>query len=493
MNWLYHGITFLFKPPKQLAEEFIRIYRVIALSTVMAVLLHGLYIPIYASLGVYILAYYNIFSVICYVVAFLTNQHGFLRVAILLMGVEVTAYSCLGSFVLGWGGGIHYFMLIIPVLVAIYPTNRHAFKITTIFVYFIFYGILYHVTFNHPPIIVLTAEQIAPLFYINSFVYIMLIAGGVYYYSFEVKRAEDSLQSKTDELETANTTLHSTLKELKRAQSQIVIQEKVASLGELTAGIAHEMKNPLNFISNFTELSKELIDEWIDLANRSYSSDPASKVSETTQEEMQEIAHTIQGNLDKVLYHSKHIDSIVQAMQELSRGTSTHRESVQINDVFYQYTEIAFRSYQLNPDSTPITIEYYLASDLPMIKVNVANIGRVFINLINNAMFALQSYQSTDTRYQPCITLHSKQVDKVVELRIRDNGPGIPASIQDKVFDPFFTNKPPGTGHTGLGLSISHEIVVQEHRGILRFETKPDEYTEFIISLPLENETGHTN
>ncbi len=274
-------------------------------------------------------------------------------------------------------------------------------------------------------------------------------------------------------LEEAKNKIEVTLKELKSAQVQLIHSEKMASLGELTAGIAHEIKNPLNFINNFSELSNELLDEMkIELQN------------DNTEEAMA-IVNDVKQNLEKIYHHGKRADSIVKGMLQHSRGSSGEKTLTDINDLLDQYVNLAYHGLRAQNKEFNIIIEKNYDAMMEKINVVPQDISRVFLNIINNACYAAydKKLKSEDNNFSPTLKVSTKNLDDSVEIKIADNGNGIPKDILDKIFQPFFTTKPTGEG-TGLGLSLSYDIVVKQHAGEIKFESVEGKYTEFIINLP---------
>ena len=274
-------------------------------------------------------------------------------------------------------------------------------------------------------------------------------------------------------LEEAKNKIELTLSELKSAQAQLVHSEKMASLGELTAGIAHEIKNPLNFVNNFSEISGELLDE------------VKAELEKNDKEEVLAILEDLKGNLEKINQHGKRADSIVKGMLLHSRGTSGEKALTDINDLLDQYVNLAYHGMRATNKEFNITIEKDYDKTLEKINVVPQDISRVFLNIINNACYAAydRKKKSSESDFSPTLKVSTKNKNEKVEIRIGDNGGGIPQNILDKIFQPFFTTKPTGEG-TGLGLSLSYDIVTKVHSGELKVETKKGEGTDFIVKLP---------
>ncbi|MBD0362744.1 MAG: serine/threonine protein kinase, partial [Coleofasciculus sp. C3-bin4] len=290
---------------------------------------------------------------------------------------------------------------------------------------------------------------------------------------------EQKVEARTQELQEKNQELATTLKKLKATQDQIIAQEKLASLGALTAGIAHEIKNPLNFVNNFAELSAELTEELLEeIENQKDRLDLESK------EYIEEILSDLEQNVKKINEHGKRADNIVRGMLMHSGGKAGERQPTDINALLAEYVNLAYHGMRAKDTSFNITIETNYDDSLAPLNVVPQNISRVFLNVINNACYAAhEKKKQIGEGFSPQLLVSTKNLSDRVEIRIRDNGKGIPQESLDKIFNPFFTTKPTGEG-TGLGLSISHDIIVQEHRGEIKVETERGSYAEFIITLP---------
>ncbi len=259
---------------------------------------------------------------------------------------------------------------------------------------------------------------------------------------------------------------------LKATQAQLIQAEKMASLGELTAGIAHEIKNPLNFVNNFSEISVELLDEI------------KEELEKNDKEEVLTILDDLKQNLAKINHHGKRADSIVKGMLLHSRGTSGEKTLTDVNDLLDQYVNLAYHGMKAHDKDFDITIEKDYDKSIRKINVVPQDISRVFLNIINNACYAAYDRKKKNkNNYSPALMVSTKNLNGNVEIRIGDNGNGIPKDIVDKIFQPFFTTKPTGEG-TGLGLSLSYDIVTKVHGGELKVETKEGNGTTFIIQIP---------
>ncbi len=269
------------------------------------------------------------------------------------------------------------------------------------------------------------------------------------------------------------------LTDLKTTQEKLITQSKLAALGALTAGIAHEIKNPLNFVNNFAELSADLLDEF-----REELVKTRNKLTPSEIEVFEEIIKTLQQNAGKILEHGKRADSIVHNMLQHSRGKAGERQSTDINAMLVEDINLAYHGMRAQDSNFNIKIETDLDPAVGKLEIVPQDISRVFLNIISNACYAAHHKKmSINGGFAPRLTVKSRHHSEGVEIRIRDNGNGIPEAIRDKLFTPFFTTKPAGQG-TGLGLSISYDIIVHEHHGELYFESEAGEYAEFIIRLP---------
>jgi signal transduction histidine kinase len=288
--------------------------------------------------------------------------------------------------------------------------------------------------------------------------------------AIENVRLFEQVQERTKELSLS-------LEDLRTAQDRLVQTEKLASLGQLTAGIAHEIKNPLNFVNNFSALSAELIDELNDALK------PVA-LDNKVREEIDELTHMLKGNLEKVVQHGKRADSIVKNMLLHSReGAGEHRPA-DINAIVEESLNLAYHGARAEKSGFNITLKSELDPAAGMIDLYPQEITRVFLNLISNGFYAAtKRKEAGDDGFEPTLSATTKNLGNKVEIRIRDNGTGIPAEVKEKMFNPFFTTKPAGEG-TGLGLSMSHDIIVKQHGGKIDVDTEPGAFTEFIITLP---------
>jgi signal transduction histidine kinase len=272
--------------------------------------------------------------------------------------------------------------------------------------------------------------------------------------------------------------LAKSLEDLRTTQDRLVQTQKLASLGQLTAGIAHEMKNPLNFVNNFSGLSAELIDE-LQEALEDVS------LIEKRHGEITELMETLRGNLDKVVQHGKRADAIVKNMLQHSREGSSEHRPVDINALVEESLNLAWHGARAEKQGFEITLRQAFDPSAGEVDVFPQDITRALLNLISNGFYAAskRGAETTAGDYEPTLVASTRNLGDRVEIRIRDNGTGIPPDVKEKMFNPFFTTKPTGEG-TGLGLSMSHDIIVKQHAGSIDVDTQPDEFTEIIVTLP---------
>jgi two-component system, NtrC family, sensor kinase len=265
---------------------------------------------------------------------------------------------------------------------------------------------------------------------------------------------------------------------LRTTQDRLVQTQKLASLGQLTAGIAHEIKNPLNFVNNFSGVSAELIDELREALGRMRGDDK-------TCAEITELTNTLRDNLDKIVAHGKRADSIVKNMLLHSREGSGEHRLIDINALVEEAVNLAYHGARAEKQGFNITLERSIDPTAGQVDCFPQEITRVLLNLISNGFYAATKRKglANNNDYEPTLTAATKNLGDRVEIRIRDNGTGIPPEVKEKMFNPFFTTKPAGEG-TGLGLSISHDIIVQQHAGSIEIDSQPGEYTEVRIVLP---------
>jgi len=316
----------------------------------------------------------------------------------------------------------------------------------------------------------------------NQRLWIISIAGALLFaliLSFILFRNNKNRQKANSILLQQKEKVQETLEELKVTQSQLIQSEKMASLGELTAGIAHEIQNPLNFVNNFSEVSSELMDEMNE------------EMDQGNMKDVKEIAVDIQQNLEKINHHGKRAGEIVKGMLQHSRTSSGKKEATDINALADEYLRLAYHGLRAKDKTFNSKMESQFDPDLPKLEVIPQDIGRVILNLITNAFYAVNERSKTGAEnYEPKVEVITKNTNGNIEIVVRDNGNGMPEHIKEKVFQPFFTTKPTGQG-TGLGLSLSYDII-KAHGGEIIVDSKEGEGlpdgqsgTEFIIKLPV--------
>jgi signal transduction histidine kinase len=265
---------------------------------------------------------------------------------------------------------------------------------------------------------------------------------------------------------------------LQTAQASLVHAQKMAALGQVTAGIAHEIKNPLNFVNNFAGLSVELLDELKEAARAVSALDPAkcAEIVETTR--------LLTGNLEKIVEHGRRADGIVRSMLQHSRGGSDDWQPTDLNALAEEALNLAYHGARAQDPNFDIALEHDLDSNLAPVDVVPQELTRVLLNLIGNGFYAANKRsRESDGTYRPTLKVTTREFGECVEVWVRDNGVGVPPENRDKLFQPFFTTKPTGEG-TGLGLSISYEIVTQQHGGTITVDSEVGDFTEFTVRLP---------
>ena len=284
-----------------------------------------------------------------------------------------------------------------------------------------------------------------------------------------------------NELRQRTNDLTESLNDLRTAQDRLVQTEKLASLGQLTAGIAHEIKNPLNFVNNFSALSAELVGEMNDVLAE-------ATLDRKTRDELDELAQMLKANLEKVVQHGKRADSIVKNMLLHSREGSGEHRPTDINALVDESLNLAYHGARAEKSAFDITIQRDFDPAAGVTVVYPQEITRVLLNLISNGLYATKKRGlEAGGDFKPMLYAATRDLGDTVEIRIRDNGTGIPDEVKEKIFNPFFTTKPSGEG-TGLGLSMSHDIIVKQHSGSINVETEPGLFTEFKIVLPRTNQ-----
>jgi C4-dicarboxylate-specific signal transduction histidine kinase len=288
---------------------------------------------------------------------------------------------------------------------------------------------------------------------------------------------EQRVKERTSALNQQKEVLQQSLEELRFAQSQLVQREKMASLGELTAGIAHEIQNPLNFVNNFSEINSELLSEIKDQLAK-------ETLSEIGKKQIQGLTHDLSQNLEKINHHGKRADAIVKGMLQHSRGGAAQRELTDINALCEEYLRLSYHGFRARDKTFNAGFETNFDASLGKVDVVPQDLSRVLLNIFNNAFYSVSERKKKGgSDYQPTVRVSTRKSPDRIIITIRDNGLGVPDTLKDKIFQPFFTTKPAGQG-TGLGLSLSYDII-KAAGGEIKINSKAGDFAEFSIYLPL--------
>jgi signal transduction histidine kinase len=302
---------------------------------------------------------------------------------------------------------------------------------------------------------------------------ILVIAFILYRNNIQKRRANALLEKQKQEIDRQRNIAEQTLKELTSTQAQLIQSEKMASLGELTAGIAHEIQNPLNFVNNFSQVNTELLGEM------------REEIGKGNIDEVKAIADTLIENELKIYHHGARADSIVKGMLQHSRVSTGQKELTDINALADEYFRLSYHGLRAKDKDFNVTLQTDFDESIGKINVVPHDIGRVLLNLFNNAFYAVnEKKKQASEAYEPNVVVNTKRLDNRIEITVKDNGKGIPEKVVDKIFHPFFTTKPTGHG-TGLGLSLSYDIV-KAHGGELKVQSKEGEGAEFTVLLPYD-------
>lgn len=293
------------------------------------------------------------------------------------------------------------------------------------------------------------------------------------------KELEQRVEDRTKELKEKNVDLNKALGDLKEAQNQLVLKEKMASVGMLTTGIAHEIKNPLNFVNNFSDLSVELLGELseeLEIYKKNPTEDATAAIND--------IIKDLQTNCQKINEHGKRADGIVKNMLLHSQEASVQREKIDVNNLIDENVRLAYDTYKAKDKNLMVELEKEYDAKVGKLLLTPQAIGRVVSYMVDNALYTVMQKRKSNSSYQPKIIIKTHKLEDHIEIKIWDNGEGIPESRLRKIFEPFFTTKPTGTG-TGLGLSICYDTIVKQHDGEIEVQSKEGEYTEFTVKLPI--------
>jgi ligand-binding sensor domain-containing protein/signal transduction histidine kinase len=324
---------------------------------------------------------------------------------------------------------------------------------------------------------------LSPFFYQTPWFIALVVIGfltaGPSFYLYRMRSLKKRKAELEQQVQDRTGELQKTLNNLKETQNQLILSEKMASLGQLTAGIAHEIKNPLNFITNFSVLSRDLTKDL-----RKELAAERDRVDPERAKEIEDLLNDLEQNVSKINEHGKRADSIVRGMLLHSRGKSGERQETDLNALLAEYTNLAYHGMRALDQSFNVKIETDFDPAVGKVSVVPQDLSRAFLNIVNNACYAAYDKKKTSKNgFAPVVRVSAKSLSEAVEIRIRDNGNGIPDSIRKKIFNPFFTTKPAGVG-TGLGLSLSYDIITQEHKGEIRVDSEEGQYTEFVITIP---------
>jgi len=304
---------------------------------------------------------------------------------------------------------------------------------------------------------------------------LVLLFGYIIYFLFSYRHKQKDyklLQSQKEEIDHQKNVLEEALSELRAAQSQLIHREKMASLGELTAGIAHEIQNPLNFVNNFSDVNAELI---LELQN---------ELNSGNIEDALLISNDIAGNEQKINLHGKRADAIVKGMLQHSRTSTGQKELTDINSLADEYLRLSYQGFRTKDKSFNAVLETDFDGSIAKINVVPQDIARLLLNLYNNSFYSVTEKKKLNGEtFEPTISVSTCKINNNIQIKIKDNGTGIPQKIVEKIFNPFFTTKPAGQG-TGLGLSLSYDIV-KAHGGTINLKTEEGIYAEFTIELPI--------
>ncbi|HLK29589.1 MAG TPA: ATP-binding protein [Puia sp.] len=350
------------------------------------------------------------------------------------------------------------------------------FKSTRVVISYFFANFLFFISakyiFNHVNAIFFYGDQASSFYYANHIIMFILVFMIVFYFRSENIRQEKLLEKRNRNLSDEKLKVESALSDLRSAQAQLIQSEKMASLGELTAGIAHEIQNPLNFVNNFSELNAELMEELEQEAKKNNFHEVIS------------IAKDVKENHAKINHHGKRADAIVKGMLQHSRTTAGSKEMTDVNALANEYLRLAYHGAKAKEKNFDTRYETDFDDSIGRINVIPQEIGRVLLNMFNNAFYAVnEKKKQLGVSYDSLVSISTKKSEKWITINVSDNGNGIPQNIIDKIFQPFFTTKPTGSG-TGLGLSLSYDII-KVHGGEIKVDTKEGEGTTFIIQLPL--------
>ncbi|MFB6341604.1 sensor histidine kinase [Saccharicrinis sp. FJH62] len=446
----------------------------VGLTSFFGLIYSFIYVFLGVSKAMTAIMFYIGFSIVNLLVYYLTKKYNFFRSAQL---IGILLFPTL-THVLNGGFDQSSVVVLAAMLSPLGALMFHTPKTARLFFFFFLAVVLIStlVDIFYPLQRIEIPNQIRMVFYffniaiITSISFFLLLK-----FVSDNERFKSMLKLKNRELTDEKIKVEKALNDLQLTQKQLIHNEKMASLGELTAGIAHEIQNPLNFVNNFSEVSHELIDEL------------KEEMKKGNQKAINEILQDITGNLEKISHHGKRADDIVKGMLQHSKTNTGQKERTDINGLAGEFMRLSYHGLKAKDKMFTAEFNLELEKNLPKVDVIAQEFGRVLLNLINNAFYAVTDRAKVeDNSYRPTVWISTKKEKDKIKIIVRDNGTGIPDSVKDKIFQPFFTTKPAGQG-TGLGLSMSYDIISKGHGGSLECKSKQGEGTEFIVSLPVES------
>ena len=444
-------------------------------GTVAAFFSHVLFGLLFWGLGITSLADFNIGSCLVWILAVLGVRRGRLDVSLGLATLEIIAHAWAATIVLGMTPSFHFYIILIVVVVALLTNIRLSYRLAVgVFAILAYMSLVIYAS-HHPPIVHIGHAAMDGMVAMNATTFMTILGGLCFFYAFTFNRDHRALAEN-------HLRLQETLTKLKEAQEQIVVSQRLAYLGTLTAGIAHEIKNPLNFVKNFAASSIDVVMPELKEVSARLATGQATP---NDQAEFHECLQNLEDNNRRVVEHCERADKVVQSMLLHSGTSSGEMETTDINALLRSSAELA-KHDKADKDATGSRVEMVmdLQDGLPEALVIPRDLGRAFLNILGNAVKAADGRARDEgPDFRPRVTITTRHVEPMICVRIRDNGKGIPKMLLGKVFNPFFTTRPAGEG-TGLGLSISYDIVVGQHCGKLWAESVPGEYAEFCIDIP---------
>jgi len=467
---MFSKLVNYFLPINLSEKDNLRTERIFVIVLMISALSNFSGIQLSITIGVPVIGYLLFANAVVNMLLLFSYKKGFSRIiaANIFLGQEALSFTIQAIYQGGLMSPAVSAFFLIPALAMLIAGKKGAIwwlgvsVILTVSIY------LFETLFKEFPIMYILEKQ--KMFFLNSLL-------GINVTIFLILLVYENSKNKALE------EVHKKNKDLISAQSQLIQSEKMASLGELTAGIAHEIQNPLNFVNNFSEVSKELLEEM------------KEELSTGNLQLATEISNDVIQNLEKILHHGKRADAIVKGMLLHSRSSTGQKELTHINELADEYLRLSYHGLRAKDNSFKVDFKTEFDPNLPKINVVPQDIGRVLLNLINNAFYAVDKRsKENEANFKPLVIVSTKSSkaplgDLRVEIHVKDNGTGIPDAIKEKIFQPFFTTKPTGQG-TGLGLSLSYDIV-KAHDGDLKVESTEGEGTEFIIQIPIHNHVNH--